>query len=251
MRKDVWRISNGVRMKTFILAGGLGTRLRSVVLDRPKAMAAVSGKPFLEYQIVRLCQFGLTDLVLCIGYLGSHIQDYFRDGARWNVHIDYAVERELLGTAGAILNARAFMGATFVVVNGDSYCEADLGRLIAFHREGTIGDKRYLGTIAGVEVEDAGSYGRLEYEPEGRLIGFAEKAGAGPGRINAGMYVLEPAVLDFIPRGRSVSIEREVFPNLLKQGYLLFCCPVNGFFVDIGTAAGYHRFCQYSEENQR
>src|SRR5919112_1675155 len=122
-------------MRALVLAGGLGTRLRSLLNDRPKPMAQVAGKPFLEYQIEMLRLHGFQDLVLCVGYLARHVQEYFGDGRGWGVHIDYAVETELLGTAGAIKNAQNFIDKDpFLVLNGDSYLEADLRELADFHR---------------------------------------------------------------------------------------------------------------------
>src|SRR5215217_7466801 len=108
-------------MRALILAGGLGTRLRPLFSDRPKPMAQVLGKPFLEYQIEQLRAQEFKDLVLCVGYLARHVQDYFGDGRGWGVRIDYAVETELLGTAGAIKNAQTFIAEdAFLVLNGDS-----------------------------------------------------------------------------------------------------------------------------------
>lgn len=235
-------------MKVLILAGGLGTRLRPLIRNRPKPMAEVAGKPFLEYQIEQLAAHGLKDLVLCVGHLSSHIRDYFGDGRDRGVHIEYAVEAELLGTAGAIKNARDFIEDTFLVLNGDSYLEADLGKLVEFHRHRRTGDSRTVGTVAMVGVEDTAAYGRLELNGDYRLTGFAEKVESRAGWINGGIYCLEPAVLDLIPAGQVVSAEKETFPLILKKNLHLFGYPTQGFFVDIGTPEGYHRFCRYVEE---
>jgi len=235
-------------MKALILAGGLGTRLQSVVSDRPKPMAEAKGKPFLEYQIKQLCAQGLKELVLCVGYLARQIQDYFGDGRRWGVQIAYAVERELLGTAGAIGNAQSFIEETFLVLNGDSYLEADFQALIESHRRRRAADPRTVGTIAAVAIDDAAAYGTLELDSQGRILCFREKAEAGPGWINGGIYVLEPEIMDFIPAGRAVSIEKETFPLVLERGWHLYAYPIEGFFVDIGTPEGYRRFRQYVEE---
>jgi len=235
-------------MKAFILAGGLGTRLQSVVLDRPKPMARVKGKPFLEYQIEQLSGQGLKEFVLCVGHLAHQIQGYFGDGHRWGVRIVYAIETELLGTAGAIKNAQNFIEDTLLVLNGDSYLEADFQALVEFHRRQQSADLRTIGTIAIVAVENASAYGALELDVGGRILRFQEKAEEGPGWINGGVYVLEPDILDFIPAGRAVSIEKETFPLVLERGRYLYAYPVEGFFVDIGTPEGYRRFCQYVKE---
>lgn len=235
-------------MRALILAGGLGTRLQSVVLDLPKPMAEAKGKPFLEYQIEQLRVQEFQEIALCVGHLAHQIQDYFGDGRRWGVRIVYVVETELLGTAGAIKNARRFIEDTFLVLNGDSYLGADFGRLVDTHRRRQAADPRTIGTIAAVAVDDAVAYGALEFDTKGRILRFREKADAGPGWINGGVYVLEPDILDFIPAGRAVSIEKETFPLVLERGRHLFGYPVKGFFVDIGTPEGYRRFERYVEE---
>jgi NDP-sugar pyrophosphorylase family protein len=237
-------------MKTLILAGGLGTRLRSLLRDRPKPMAPVKGRPFLEYQINQLRAHGLSDIVLCVGHLAHHIQNHFGDGRDRGVQVTYAEETKLLGTAGAIKSAQSFIDDTFLVLNGDSYLEVDFLGLIEFHRQRQSADSRTIGTIATVAVDDATSYGKIELNGEARLLGFEEKVETGPGWINGGVYVLESTVLDLIPAGRVASIEKETFPLILKQNRRLLGYPVQGFFVDIGTPEGYHRFCQYIEERE-
>jgi NDP-sugar pyrophosphorylase family protein len=237
-----------LELKTLILAGGLGSRLQSVIRDRPKPMAEVKGKPFLEYQIKRLRAQGFEEVVFCVGYLAHQIQDYFGVGHRWGVQIAYIVEAELLGTAGAIRNAQGFIKGTFLVMNGDSYLEADFRDLVEFHRSRHSVDSRTIGTIATLAVDDAAAYGTLAMDSTGRILRFREKAETGPGWINGGVYVLEPDILDFIPAGQAVSLEKETFPLILKRGWHLYAYPVEGFFVDIGTPEGYRRFCQYVEE---
>lgn len=235
-------------MKALILAGGLGTRLQSLMPDRPKPMAKAKGKPFLEYQIEQLRAQAIEELVLCVGYQASQIQDYFGDGHRRGVGIAYAVETELLGTAGAIRNAGDFTGDTFLVLNGDSYLEVDFRALVGFHWRQQSADPQTVGTIATVVVDNAAAYGTLELDAQGRILRFREKAKAGPGWINAGVYVLESDILDFIPTGRAVSIEKETFPLVLERGRHLYAYQVEGFFVDIGTPQGYRRFQRYVEE---
>ena len=235
-------------MQALILAGGPGTRLRALVSDRPKAMASVGGKPFLEHLVEQLRGQGFSDLVFCTGYLADHVQQYFGDGRRWGVCVAYSVETELLGTAGAIRNAGQLLNGAFLVLNGDSYLDADFRALVAAHRRRCTADASTIGTLAAVSVEDAGAYGRLELDGDGRLLSFGEKSAAGPGWINGGVYVMEPDILDHIPAGRPVSIERETFPHALARGRTLYSYPVTGFFVDIGTPEGYRRFCEHVRE---
>jgi NDP-sugar pyrophosphorylase family protein len=235
-------------MKALILAGGLGTRLQEVIADRPKSMAEAKGKPFLQYLIQHLRAQGLKEIVLCVGHLADQVERYFGDGRSWGVQIAYAVETKLLGTGGAIRNAQHLIEETSLVLNGDSYLDADFRAVVEFHRCRRLADPRTVGTIATVAVDDAAAYGTLEWDSQGRILRFQEKASAGAGWINAGVYVLEPEVLGHIPRGRPVSIESETFPLLLQRCYHLYACPVDGFFVDIGTPQGYRRFQCYAEE---
>jgi len=237
-------------MKAVILAGGLGTRLQPLLKDRPKPMAEASGKPFLEYLIEQLRAQEFNELVLCVGHLAERIQEYFGDGHAWGVQIDYAVETQLLGTAGAIRNAQHFIDGTFLVLNGDSYLDTDLRSVVQSQQRRHTANPRIVGTIAAVAVDDAAAYGTLEWGRQMRIIRFREKAGKGWGWINGGVYVLEPEVLDWIPAGRPVSIERETFPLLLQRGYRLYAYPVEGFFVDIGTPEGYRRFQRFVEEQE-
>jgi len=235
-------------LKTLILAGGLGTRLRQAVPDRPKPMAPAAGKPFLEYLVEWLRDQGFDDLVLCVGHRADQVRAHFGDGRRWGGHIAYAVDASPLGTGGALKNAGEHVTGTTLVLNGDSYLEVHLRAMVDAHRARRAADGRAVGTLATVRVEDTSAGGALEMEGAGRIGGFREKGEAGPGWINGGIYVLEPEVWEAIPEGRPVSIERETFPHLLTQGYHLYAYPVGGFFVDIGTPQGYRRFQQYMEE---
>ncbi len=241
-------------MRAVILAGGLGTRLRSVVSDRPKPMANIGGKPFLEHQIEFLKGYRIVNLVLCVGYLHEHIQARFKDGASWDVSIDYSIEDRLLGTAGALKHAQKYLAGTgtFLVLNGDSYFEVDLHRLIQFHERKKAGDRRCLGSIALAGVPDVRSYGSIQTDRQGRILSFEEKPEASNGsiQINAGIYVLEPEILNLIPDSINVSLERETFPSVLDGGHHLFGYPAQGFFADIGTPDGYGRFWNYLKERQ-
>jgi len=234
-------------MRVIILAGGLGTRLQAVTQDRPKPMVEIQGKPFLEYQINQLHAQGFREFVLCVGHLAHHILDYFGDGWRFGVNIFYAIETDLLGTAGAISNAQDFIDDTFLVVNGDSYLELDHQALMDFHRRQKLLDQRTIGTIVAAAVDNVSAYGALEVDAQGRILNFLEKAETSAGLINGGVYVLDPCILEFISTGQTVSVEKDTFPSVLERGYHLFSYPADGFFVDIGTPKGFRRFCEYIE----
>lgn len=239
-------------MKTLILAGGLGTRLRSVIRNKPKSMAIIGGKPFLEYQVEQLRSYGFHQIVLCVGYLGHQIQEYFGNGKQWGVEITYSVESELLGTAGAIKNAEPFINGTFLVLNGDSYLEADLGNLVDFHVKCGLNDDALLGTLAVVKVDSPSGYGVIETDVDHRIRCFREKTEM-PGQswVNGGIYVLEPEILNFVSTGRPVSIERECFPRVIENGWHLYSYFITDFFTDIGTPEGYLCFQSYIEERKQ
>lgn len=222
-------------MRAFILAGGFGTRLRSKVSDLPKSMAPVAERPFLEWQLMLLKAQGITDIVLCVGYLAEKIVDYFGDGSRLGISIDYSVEKEPLGTAGAILNASKFIDNTFLLLNGDTFFDVDYRGLLDFH-EG----KEALMSLSLAMVDDASRYGAVRVDINNRIVGFSEKS---PdvhefGYINGGVYAIEPALLSHIAAGKAVSLENDVIPNIISKepvfGYVS-----DGFFIDIGTPESY------------
>ncbi len=220
-------------MKVLVLAGGMGTRLRGIVNDRPKPMAPVLSRPFLEYLVSQLKRHGLTDIILCVGYLGEQIEEYFDDGHRWGVHISYSHEKEPLGTGGAIKLARKLVQEeNFLVMNGDSFLDVDLNTLIDYHLE-----RKALATIALVETGDPIRYGVVEINENREIESFVEKGHSSRSKlINGGIYMLNKKVFDYIPEGK-VSLEKEVFPNLIGKGF--YGLPVKGFFIDIGVPEAY------------
>ncbi len=224
-------------MKAVILAGGLGKRLRRAVRDRPKSMALVLGKPFLEYQVEQLRKYDVVKIVLCVGYLAEQIKSYFKDGGKFGIDIRYGVEKEPLGTAGALKNAENYLeDEAFLVLNGDSYSEIDITRFVQFHRK-----KGGMGTILLTRVSQAQDYGLMKIDEDSRITGFLEKSAkiSSDNIINAGIYLLEPEVLSYIPEGKQVSLERETFPRLLQKKVPLFGYLTSDYFIDIGTPQKY------------
>lgn len=224
----------GAINEAVILVGGQGTRLKSVVNDRPKSMAEVCGRPFVEWLVLALRQQGVTRLIFCAGHLGQVIEAHFGDGKRFGTEIICARELMPLGTAGALRYALDLIRSDrLVVLNGDSYCRVDLRQLLQIHQ-----DRGALATLWLVPAEDSGRYGSVDIDSQGRVCGFREKtAAARPGLINAGVYLLERSVVGKIPRGRAVSLETEVFPGLVGSG--LYAVVGKGPFVDIGTPQSY------------
>jgi NDP-sugar pyrophosphorylase family protein len=218
-----------------ILAGGLGTRLRSVYSSGPKCMVPVKNRPFLEYLLVWLRRSGLNEIVLCVGYKRSQIQRWFRQGRRWGVRISYSVETSPLGTGGALRNAATLIKAKSVLVlNGDTFADVDLPAMLHFHEA-----RGAKATVALAKVTNMSRYGTVVIDDRNRITAFKEKAQAATGHavnigyINAGVYVLDSKLLYEIPSGRQVSLEREIFPQLVQKD--LYGFRTDGYFIDIGV----------------
>ena len=218
-----------------ILVGGEGTRLRPLTDSLPKPMLPLLDRPLLAYTFDHLRFAGVERVVLACGYLPTAIEEHF--GARFDgLELEYRVEPEPLGTGGGLRFAASGFERTFFALNGDSLREADLRRLLTFHRE-----RRARATILLTRVSDPSRYGLVRTDDRGRVLGFVEKPSPDQidtDLINAGLYVLEPDVLDLIPHGRAVSIEREVFPLLAEQGSL-YALSLPGYWLDVGTPASY------------
>ena len=225
-------------MKAVVLVGGEGTRLRPLTLTSPKQMLPVVGIPMIERVLGHLASHGVDEAVLSLGYLPDAFIQAYPDGAAAGVRLTYAVEPEPLDTAGAVRFAATFAGITetFVVVNGDVLTDLDLTGLVAFHRE-----RGAEGTIALHPVADPSSFGVVPTDHHGRVTAFVEKPPrdeAPTNEINAGTYVLEASVLGRIPEGGRVSIERETFPAMVRDGGL-FARSDDRYWLDTGTPAAY------------
>lgn len=224
-------------MQAILLAGGLGTRLRSVVSDRPKPMALIEDRPFMEYVVRGLAQFGITDIIFAVGYKGSMVEEYFGDGEAFGIKAAYAYEEELLGTAGAIRNAGRFVTEdSFFVLNADTFYRIDYGRLVQIKEENGLDMALVLR-----EVSDVSRYGAAVLRGV-MLTGFNEKEKeAGPGTINGGVYLMSRKLLDEIPEGK-VSLENEMIPRWMEEGKRLGGFVNDGYFIDIGVPDDYFRF---------
>lgn len=228
--------ARGIPRQAVILVGGEGTRLRPVTSRVPKPVAPVVERPFVAYILDNLARHGVERAIFSTGFLAEAIAAVIGDGADYGLHVDYAVEDEPLGTAGAIANcADKLDGGGFYVFNGDVLSDVDLGELAAAHVA-----KGGMGTIFLTPVADPRRYGLVELRDDGAVASFLEKPGEweGTALINAGVYVLEPEVLEMIPRGRLFSIERGVFPKLAAAGSL-YGYVDRGYWRDIGTPDSY------------
>ena len=224
-------------MKAIILVGGEGLRLRPLTCNVPKPMVPIVNKPFLEHMIDNLKRHDIHEIILAICYLSEHIQQHFGDGSDFGVKMTCAFENTPLGTGGAIKNAEAFLDGPFVVCNGDIFTDLDLTAMIKSHRE--YGAKA---TIALTPVEDPTAYGVVETDAKNGVKAFVEKPSLDrvtSNLINAGTYVLEPEVLDFIPSGVHHMVERGLFPDMVEQGLPFLGYPSNAYWIDIGRPVDY------------
>jgi len=220
------------KIDAVVLCGGRGMRLRSVVRDRPKPMAEVNGRPFLDIVIGHAAKYGLKRYILCAGHKAGVIANYYRARGRGR-SVVVSTEAGPLGTAGAIKNAeRAITSDPFLVMNGDSYCPADLGAFLRFHAK-----KKATASMVLVRSRDRAGYGAVVLDGDRRVTRFEEKARTGKGIVNAGVYLFERAVLAAIPRSREYSLERDLLPSLAAEGrmygFLAKCS-----MIDIGTPEG-------------
>jgi mannose-1-phosphate guanylyltransferase len=224
-------------MQAVVLVGGEGTRLRPLTDAVPKPALTLVDRPFLAYMIEWLAGHGVTEVVLACGFLPDVLRDALGDGERAGVRVRYVVEAEPLGTAGAIRYAADQLGddlqERFLALNGDVLTDLDLSALIHAHEE-----RNAIATIGLHPVDDASAYGLVRTAGGGEVVEFTEKTGKpDPGEVNAGMYVLERSVLDLAPPGEPLSIERDVFPQLVGRG--LHGLRLDGYWMDIGTPERY------------
>lgn len=223
-----------------VLCGGLGTRLRSAVADRPKALAAVGDKPFLAVQLEALRDRGARHFVLCVGHMADHIEAALGDGSALGARISYSRDGEtLLGTGGALKRAEAHFAPAAVVVNGDTFLDLDLQRLVRTHESARA--RGAVATLTLAHLPDAGRFGAVELRGS-RVVRFCEKGASGPGWVNAGAYVIERDLLNRVRPNEAVSLERDVFPAALRDGLQLAAVPHEESFADIGTPDDYRAF---------
>ena len=225
-------------MQALILAGGKGTRLRPLTVYTPKPIVPICNRPFLLYQIDTLRRAGVTDITLSLSYQPEKIEQQLGDGSAFGVKLKYTVEPQPMGTAGAYKFAEDLIREPTVVFNGDVLTDLDLKAMIRQHKE-----RQALATIFLMPVEDPSMYGVVETGDDGRVLRFLEKPKpeeTACRNINAGAYVLEPSVLDLIPKGENYSFEYGLFPNLLEKGEPFFAhIPQRTYWMDIGTPGRY------------
>ena len=216
-----------------LLVGGFGTRLMPLTRNTPKPMLTVAGIPVTEHQLMMAKAAGIKEIVLATSYLSDVFTPYFGDGSRWGMSIKYAVEKEPLGTGGAIRNAAQLLEnqESVVILNGDVLSSHNLAEQIRQHEAHDADVTLHL-----TEVDDARAFGCVPTDAQGRVTAFLEKMdNPVTNQINAGCYVFNPRVIASIPLDTVVSVERETFPQLVSSGAKIYGYLENSYWLDIGT----------------
>jgi NDP-sugar pyrophosphorylase family protein len=224
-------------LQAIVLVGGEGTRLRPLTYGTPKPMVPIAGVPFLARTMERLYQAGIRDVILPAGYMPEAIVEYFGDGSRIGMNITYVIEETPLGTAGALKNVEQYITGTFFVLNGDVLTSLDLRAMMAEHER-----KGGIGLLHLIRVEDPSAFGCVVHDSNGLISAFVEKPPretAPTNEINAGTYLFEREILEMIPSGRNVSIERETFPQIIASGKGLYAYTTDDYWIDLGKPEHY------------
>ena len=227
------------KLKAVLLVGGPGTRLQPLTDNKPKSVVPLLNRPVLEHTLAYLKHYGIEDVILTLNYLPEVIQEYFGDGKRCGVRLTYCIEKEPMGTAGAVKNAEAYLddNDSFFVLNGDLFTDMDLAEMLAFHRA-----KKAKATISLTWVDNPSAFGVVETDAGRRVKRFIEKPPPGKATtnwINAGTYILEPEVLAQIPAGQHHMFEKGLFPRLLDIGKPVYGYEFKGYWLDMGTPGKY------------
>ncbi|MEV6332692.1 NDP-sugar synthase [Streptomyces sp. NPDC051909] len=230
--------------EAILLVGGKGTRLRPLTVNTPKPMVPAAGVPFLTHQLARARAAGVDHIVLATSYLAEVFEPYFGDGSALGLSIEYVTEEEPLGTGGAIRNVASRLHSApedpVLIFNGDILTGLDIGALVATHETSGADVSLHL-----TRVEDPRAFGLVPTDATGRVTAFLEKPQTPEeivtDQINAGAYVFRRSVIDTIPAGRPVSVERETFPDLLASGAHLQGMVDSTYWLDLGTPQAFVR----------
>jgi len=215
-------------MQAVILAGGKGTRLRPITYEIPKPLIEINNKPFLQYQLELIKSFGISRVLILVGYLGKKIEKYFRNGLDLGLKIEYSYEKTLLGTGGALKNAEEKVAEEFLLLNGDTFLAIDYGRLIDYFRQ-----RKKIGIITVYDNYQKIGQSNVALGKQNLVIKYDKREAKGMTHIDAGAMVFRKIVLGLIPKGKICSLEEEIFPLLIKAKQLV-AFPTKQRFYDIG-----------------
>ena len=216
-------------MQVVILAGGLGKRLKPLTERVPKPMISINGRPFLEHQLKLLKKFNLTRGVLCLGHRAEVVESYFGSGSKWGFDIKYSIEEQLLGTGGALKRAEEYLEDSFLLLNGDTYLPIDYTHLISRFRE-----MNRMGLMVVYGNQEKIAPNNIALDRSNMVICYDKRKEEGLSYIDAGVMVLKKEVLELIPKNRVVSLEEEIFPELIRLKEL-WAYPTKQRYHDIGT----------------
>jgi len=216
--------------EAIILVGGKGTRLKSILKDRPKPMAIVAGKPFVEWIVLLLQSQGIQRIIMCTGHLSEVVEEYFKDKHNFGVEIVFSKDPIPLGTGGAIRHSlKKTVSKHLLVLNGDSYRYFDCSKLFAMHRE-----KKAKASLCLAKVEDCSRFGSVRIDENNMIVEFMEKnQDSVGGLVNSGIYLFERDIIECFPKDKKISLEHDLFPKLIGKGLYGFL--FSGDFIDIGT----------------
>lgn len=226
-------------MRAVVMAGGSGSRLRPLTIERPKPMVPIVNKPAMSHILDLLKRHNITEVIITVQYLADMIQDFFGDGSSLGMQIHYSVEETPLGTAGSVKNAQDFLDDTFLVISGDALTNFNLGKLVEYHIS-----KGTLATLALYNLPNPMDYGVITLANDGQIVRFQEKPSRGSvmsDYINTGIYVLQPEVLDFFEPNTPFDFANDLFPMLHEQGYPLYGYVSEGYWCDVGNIPEYIR----------
>src|ERR671937_1168744 len=226
-------------MQAVVMAGGEGSRLRPLTINRPKPMVPIVNQPCLGHIFDLLKRHGIEDSVVTLQYLASVIQDSYGDGGAIGMRLRYSVEETPLGTGGSVRQLAGDLDGTFLVISGDALTDIDLSKVIEFHKE-----RGAAVTLTLVHVPNPLEYGVVITEPDGRIRKFLEKPSWGEvfsDTINTGIYVIEPEALRHFEKGQPFDFSKDLFPQLLSEGAPIYGYIADGYWTDVGNIAEYMR----------
>lgn len=228
----------GDTIRTIMMAGGKGTRLRPLTLVRPKPMIPLVNKPIIEYTIDRLKKSGFNDIILTLNYMSTNIKNHFKDGSEFDVDIRYSVEKWPLGTGGSVKKAEKYIDDTFMVVSGDVLTDINFKDVVKFHKE-----KGAIATMVLTEVEDPTHFGIAVMDKNNKVTEYLEKPSpeeAFSNVANTGIYIFEPEIFDFFDgKEGEVDFSKDIFPEVIKQDAGIYGYVFNGYWNDIGRPETY------------
>ncbi|MGC9516798.1 MAG: sugar phosphate nucleotidyltransferase [Methanomicrobiales archaeon] len=225
-------------IKTIVMAGGKGTRLRPLTFIRPKPMIPLVNKPIMQYMVERLRSYGFNNMIITLSYMSSHIKRYFKDGSHMNLNIKYSVEPWPMGTGGGVKKVRNFVDDTFFVISGDVITDVNFNKLLEFHKK-----KGAIATMVLTHVDDPSHFGIAEMNEENKIVNYLEKPS--PERVfsniaNTGTYIFEPEIFNFLDRKRGeVDFSKHIFPELIKENAGLYGYIFDGYWNDVGRPETY------------